>query len=123
MHRVPRQMHRNLAKVYQAIVDQRPMKQRSERLNHKLHQTLRLLNQYGDCTVKPRLYSLHESEVVCISKGKAHTDQHFTLTLHMRTVLTEHFYDPEMYEMVLLGWVRASQGDRSLGFIWLISHD
>ena len=34
MHKVLRQMHRNLARICEAIVDQRTMEQRSERLNH-----------------------------------------------------------------------------------------
>jgi len=34
MHKVLRQMHRNLGKVCEAIVDQRAMEQRSERLSH-----------------------------------------------------------------------------------------
>lgn len=77
MHRVLRQMHRNPAKIYEAIVYQRPVEQRSERLNHKFHQVLQLLNQYGDRTVKPRLYSLHEPGVVCIATGNAHTRYEF----------------------------------------------
>lgn len=91
MHRVLRQMHRNLAKVCEAIVEQRPMEQRSERLNHKLHQALQLLNQYGDRTVKPRLYSLHEPEVVCIAKGKARTRYEFGSKVSVVTTAKEGF--------------------------------
>ena len=61
MHRVLRQMHRNLAKVCEAIIDQRTLEERSERLNHKLHQALRLLQQYGDRSVKRVL--LHTSKM------------------------------------------------------------
>lgn len=91
MHRVLRQMHRNLAKVCDAIVEQCPMEQRSERLNHKLHQALQLLNQYGDRTVKPRLYSLHEPEVVCIAKGKARTRYEFGSKVSVVTTAKEGF--------------------------------
>lgn len=66
-----KRMHRNLARICETIVDRRTMEQRAERLNHRLHQALRLLNQYGARTVKPRLYSLHEPSVACIAKGKA----------------------------------------------------
>ena len=86
-----RQMHWNLAKVCNAIVEQRPMEQRSERLNHKLHQALQLLNQYGDRTVKPRLYSLHEPEVVCIAKGKARTRYEFGAKVSVVTTAKEGF--------------------------------
>ena len=91
MHRVLRQMHRNLARVCEAIVDQRTMEQRSEVLNHKLHQALRLLNQYGDRTVKPRLYSLHEPDVVCIAKGKARTRYEFGSKVSVMTTAKEGF--------------------------------
>lgn len=91
MHRVLRQLHRNLARVCEAIVEQRPMEQRSERLNHKLHQALQLLNQYGDRSVKPRLYSLHEPEVVCIAKGKARTRYEFGSKVSVVTTAREGF--------------------------------
>lgn len=91
MHKVLRQMHRNLGKVCEAIIDQRTIEQRSERLNHKLHQALRLLNQYGDRSVKPRLYSLHEPEVVCIAKGKARTRYEFGSKVSVVTTAKEGF--------------------------------
>ena len=91
MHKVLRQMHRNLGKVCEAIIDQRTIEQRSERLNHKLHQALRLLNQYGDRSVKPRLYSLHEPEVVCITKGKARTRYEFGSKVSVVTTAKEGF--------------------------------
>ena len=91
MHKVLRKMHRNLAEICQTIVDQLPREQRSERLNHKLHQALRLLNQYGDHTVKPRLYSLHEPDVVCIAKGKARTRYEFGSKVSVVTTAREGF--------------------------------
>ncbi len=86
MHKVLRRMHRNLARICEAIVDQR-----SERLNHKFHQALRLLNQYGDRTVKPRLYSLHEPDVVCLAKGKARTRYEFGAKISVVTTAKEGF--------------------------------
>ena len=91
MHRVLRQMHRDLGKVCEAIVEQRAMEQRSEPLNHKLHQALRLLNQYGDRSIKPRLYSLHEPDVVCIAKGKARTRYEFGSKVSVVTTAREGF--------------------------------
>jgi transposase, IS5 family len=77
MNKVLRQMHRNLDKICEAIVDQRTMTQRSECLSHKLHQALWLLNQYSDRSVKPRQYSLYEPDVVCIAKSKPLTHYEF----------------------------------------------
>jgi IS5 family transposase len=91
MHRGLRQLHRNLATICHAIIDQRSIKQRSDSLNHKLHQALRLLNQYGDKTVKPRLYSLHEPAVVCIAKGKARTRYEFGSKVSVVTTAKEGF--------------------------------
>ena len=91
MHKVLRQMHRNLGKVCEVIVDQRTIEQPSERLNHKLHQALRLLNQYGDRSVKSRLYSLHEPEVVCIAKGKARVRYEFGAKVSVVTTAKEGF--------------------------------
>jgi|TARA_R110000824_G_scaffold87309_6_gene215385 IS5 family transposase len=91
MHRVLRQMHRNLARVCEAIIDQRTIEQRSERLNHKLYQALRLLSQYGDRSVKPRLYSLHEPDVVCIATGKARTRYEFGSKVSVVTTAKEGF--------------------------------
>ncbi|PSF11894.1 IS5/IS1182 family transposase, partial [Marinobacter fuscus] len=54
-------------------------------------QALRLLNQYGDRSVKPRLYSLHEPEVVCIAKGKARTRYKFGSKVSVVTTAKEGF--------------------------------
>ena len=71
MHRVLHQMHKDLGQVCEVIVEQCPTVQRSENLNNKLYQALRLRDQYNDQSVKPRLYGPHEPNVVCIAKGKA----------------------------------------------------
>ncbi|MFC0269832.1 transposase, partial [Kushneria aurantia] len=70
MHRVLRKMHHNLINVCIDIQRQKPLASRSQALNHKLGQALRLLDQYQEESVQSRLYSLHEAEVVCITKGK-----------------------------------------------------
>jgi len=70
MHRVLRQMHKNLARVCEAIIDQRTIEQRSERLNHKLYQALRLLSQYGDRSVKPRTRHEFGSKVSVVTTAK-----------------------------------------------------
>lgn len=91
MHKVLRQTHRNLARICEAIIDQRTIEQRSERLSHKLHQALQLLNQYGDRSVEPRLYSLHEPEVVCIARGKARIRYEFGSRVSVVTTAREGF--------------------------------
>lgn len=47
--------------------------------------------KYGDKTVKPRLYSLHEPEVVCIAKDKARTRYEFGSKVSVVTTAKEGF--------------------------------
>ena len=91
MHKMLRKLYRNLARICIAISEQQDMASRSDALNHKLHQALRLITQYGDPTVKPRLYSLHEPDVVCITKGKARTRYEFGAKVSVVTTAEEGF--------------------------------
>lgn len=89
MHRHLRKMHRNLIHICAAIIDQKPLAERSQPLNDKLHQVLRLLDQYADHAIKQRLYSLHEPQVVCITKGKARQRHEFGAKVSVVTTAAE----------------------------------
>ena len=91
MHQSLKKMYRNLTRVCVAIIDQKEISFRSEALNEKLHQALRLIEQYRDKSVRPKLYSLHEPDVVCITKGKARQRHEFGSKVSVVTTAKEGF--------------------------------
>lgn len=89
MHKHLRKMHSNLIHICAAIIDQKALSERSQPLSDQLHQALRLLDQYGDHSIKQRLYSLHEPQVVCITKGKARQRHEFGAKVSVVTTAAE----------------------------------
>ncbi|MGQ7020067.1 IS5 family transposase [Vibrio cholerae] len=89
MHKHLKKMHSNLIRICEAVINQKPFEERSQALNDKFYQALRLLDQYGDPSIKQRLYSLHEPHVVCITKGKAHQRHEFGAKVSVVTTAAE----------------------------------